>query len=525
MRRSILDFSKDLRFTGFVLEAGKAGLERKLAGISRVETAPSAAEGFDDSLLICSHFSPPEGVAAWLKTAAEKGLSALCLVRSSQALRRQVAAQAELCGLPFFTVEEEPVSKEFLSDFAAFLWNVQLSEQPPAAPDFTGLLFNLPTTAALLSAVEEKLALSVAYRDLKLCRTICASRDIAFTEKVKTYPQLELQRIFPYQWILNDGEPCGCLFYERPLSKAEGQVMNSAAIALRALLKKEGGERAARRRLMANFFTALLAGSVTDQKVLAERLHAAGFHRDYQTVVLCMKAASRNVFIDERTPLRLFESIEKKIASCFESAFALAANGLLYCVITLQQSQRGEKIDERVKLALPLCHKELEEYDAKGFYIGCGMLRESLIELRESAEEARKSALFAEIEELKRCPVFWEEITDFHLICSAAEAADAKKFHWEILGRIIKHDLKHENGLMETLEALEKTNWNVRLTAERLRFHPNTIKYRVRKILELLEAEPEDSAFKFRLSLAVRLHGIYRATHEKFVGDEINDRS
>lgn len=525
MRRSILDFSKDLRFASFVLEAGKAGLERRLTGISRVETAPSPADGFDNCLLICSRFSPPEGCASWLATSTKRGLSALCLVCPSRALRQQVAAQAELCGLPFFTVDEEPVTKEFLAAFADFLWNVRVSEQCATVPDFAVLLFNLPTIAALLSAVEENLALSVAYRDLKLCRTISASRNIAFTEKVKTYPQLELQRIFPYQWILNDGEPCGCLFYERPLSKEESRTMSTAAIALRALLKKVGGERAAKRRLLANFFTALMVGSVTDHKVLAERLHAAGFHRDYQTVVLCMKPASRAVFVDEQTPSRFFENIGQKIASYFESAFALAANGLLYCVITLEQSQRREKISERVSQALPLCQKELEDYDAKGFYIGCGLLKASLIELRESAEEARKSALFAEIEALKMRPVFWEEITDFHLVCCAAEAADAKKFHREILGRIIKHDRKHENGLMETLETLEKTNWNVRLTAERMRFHPNTIKYRVRKILELLDGEPDDSAFKFRLSLAVRLNGIYRGTNQIFVGDEINDRS
>ena len=64
--------------------------------------------------------------------------------------------------------------------------------------------------------------------------------------------------------------------------------------------------------------------------------------------------------------------------------------------------------------------------------------------------------------------------------------------------------------MTDTLVSLERNNWNVRLTAKEMSFHPNTIKYRLHKITELLDGDVDEYRFKFDLSMALRLHAIYR---------------
>lgn len=69
------------------------------------------------------------------------------------------------------------------------------------------------------------------------------------------------------------------------------------------------------------------------------------------------------------------------------------------------------------------------------------------------------------------------------------------QFRDETVGKLIGYDQQHDTDLMGTLTAYVQTGRNIQQAAEKLYVHSNTIKYRIKKINEILDCNvtnPED---------------------------------
>jgi purine catabolism regulator len=99
--------------------------------------------------------------------------------------------------------------------------------------------------------------------------------------------------------------------------------------------------------------------------------------------------------------------------------------------------------------------------------------------------------------------VFWEQLGGIRLIATLADTEPAKDFCCKTLRPLLQG--KNE-PLLETLLCLEENDSNLRHAAQRLSLHYNTLKYRMTKIWELLEIDPEDKEERFNLSMATRIY-------------------
>ena len=73
------------------------------------------------------------------------------------------------------------------------------------------------------------------------------------------------------------------------------------------------------------------------------------------------------------------------------------------------------------------------------------------------------------------------------------------------LGVLIDYDAQNHTQLLSTLEIYLKNNCNLLHTADELFTHRNTIKYRLKRIEELLHRNMEDSAVLLNLNVALYL--------------------
>lgn len=95
------------------------------------------------------------------------------------------------------------------------------------------------------------------------------------------------------------------------------------------------------------------------------------------------------------------------------------------------------------------------------------------------------------------------------LLLPLSDSRWTKKYYDSMLSIIIEYDALHGAKLMETLLEYVNNNGDIKLTAQRLFQHSNTIRYRISKIRTLLELEEDFNSFA-QLFLFVRLHQIYR---------------
>lgn len=86
---------------------------------------------------------------------------------------------------------------------------------------------------------------------------------------------------------------------------------------------------------------------------------------------------------------------------------------------------------------------------------------------------------------------------------------DLEQFVERWIGPLVAYDADHGTHLTETLRVLLETR-SLRGSAEALFVHTSTLKYRIKRINELLESDYQDSEMYFNLQVALRIHQMVR---------------
>ena len=91
----------------------------------------------------------------------------------------------------------------------------------------------------------------------------------------------------------------------------------------------------------------------------------------------------------------------------------------------------------------------------------------------------------------------------------------SQNFWRHILGKLIDRQDESSSFLLQTLEALIINDWQMRQAAAFLHVHYNTLKYRIKKLEEILEINGlQEGKQRFEVTLAFML---YRLEHNNLL--------
>ena len=79
------------------------------------------------------------------------------------------------------------------------------------------------------------------------------------------------------------------------------------------------------------------------------------------------------------------------------------------------------------------------------------------------------------------------------------------EFYWETLGELDHYALAQNSELMDTLEKYLTYRGDLKETAQALFLHPNTLRYRLKKIEEILDVNLEELDTKLSLLTAFKI--------------------
>lgn len=83
------------------------------------------------------------------------------------------------------------------------------------------------------------------------------------------------------------------------------------------------------------------------------------------------------------------------------------------------------------------------------------------------------------------------------------------------LGPVAEHDRRHQGELLQTLRVYLSEGGNRRRAAERCHVHQSTIKYRLRRVRELLDCDLADANVRFDLMLSLKVFELLRAVESE----------
>jgi sugar diacid utilization regulator len=102
------------------------------------------------------------------------------------------------------------------------------------------------------------------------------------------------------------------------------------------------------------------------------------------------------------------------------------------------------------------------------------------------------------------------EFGPFPMLLSALDQKAVSAFTDEVLGRLELYDEANGTDMLRTASAFIDQGCRFQSTAEFLRIHISTLRYRLQRIEELFGLDLEDAEQRFSLSLAVRLRTLMR---------------
>lgn len=82
-------------------------------------------------------------------------------------------------------------------------------------------------------------------------------------------------------------------------------------------------------------------------------------------------------------------------------------------------------------------------------------------------------------------------------------------YYESIIKKLVEYDEKHDTDLLYTAQVYVECDTNIQMTAERLYQHVNTVRYRVKKIKEILSIDLNKGMMHESLALAIHLYKLH----------------
>ena len=140
--------------------------------------------------------------------------------------------------------------------------------------------------------------------------------------------------------------------------------------------------------------------------------------------------------------------------------------------------------------------------------IAIGNAKKSITDIHKSFEEVKKVIQIGRLMHESNIVLFYKDLGIYELLADISDSRQAQNFCKKSLEQLRQYDEKHNTNLMLTLFELVGQDWNQKKAAENLYIHYNTMKYRYKKIQEVLNENLEQETIKTKLSISVKLYHI-----------------
>lgn len=174
------------------------------------------------------------------------------------------------------------------------------------------------------------------------------------------------------------------------------------------------------------------------------------------------------------------------------------------------------KVEENYMIRLEKALKEIQEVMIKrmegiSVSVGIGNSYKDLNMMKQSLNEAELSIESIKGEGLNNTIKKYKDIGVYGLLFSIKNRVILENYYKQILGSITEKEKKNkEASSIKILEMYLNENCNITLTAEKLFLHRNTLKYRMKKIEELLNCDLHNFEDCLNVKMALYINKIIK---------------
>ncbi|MDR1621671.1 MAG: helix-turn-helix domain-containing protein [Synergistaceae bacterium] len=369
---------------------------------------------------------------------------------------------------------------------------------------FANILLEGGGIRELVEALHEETACGAAWKDAKTGEICCDGRE-DFCERATIYPLKELMRLYTFYEVHVTQIFVGVLLLDaqsRP--PLEETVIESCLAAIRLFYMQKIARNKLESDYRGNLVQDLLYNRILYPEELTNRAKVFHWRLDGGIVCLVIALPDRDMGKTQKDGEDVWELPLSRIRAFFPQAiFSQEPASLVFLIPFNAKKDDRRYFDQRLVETLETICRDMARRHSLRILAAAGGYRDTPLLSHQSYQEARQALMILEHSIPSRNFVLWEQLGGIRLIATLADTEPARDFCRKTL-----HSLLQEKNepLLKTLLCLEENNGNLRHAAQRLSIHYNTLKYRVAKIWELLEVNPEDEEERFNLSMAIRIY-------------------
>lgn len=161
---------------------------------------------------------------------------------------------------------------------------------------------------------------------------------------------------------------------------------------------------------------------------------------------------------------------------------------LVVMVPAEQGKSRGERKKQQKALAQKMLDVICAQYPQDSLFIGIGKFYPSTADLCRSYQEAKTALELGRLSYLDKQIYHFEDLGIVALL-SHIRYEQLHDYSQEFLADLIAFDRENKTNLLETLKVYLALNGDAKETAAKLYIHPNTLRYRLNKVEELLDVD------------------------------------
>jgi sugar diacid utilization regulator len=293
------------------------------------------------------------------------------------------------------------------------------------------------------------------------------------------------------------------LFKDRALDEFDKIAIEQAALVASLELVKDKNVVEIETKLRAELIDDILYGTNLDNERIISRAHYFKYNLNVSQSVAVLRLVTKSQVSDDCSH---YKNIKGRV-------IFLVSKILPHSIIVEKREDiviltpKNGKASEYYQKLKQISDEVEEKYKYFRIMIGAGQCFGEVAKIKESYLQANRVLDVMEKFDLPEKVVNYDNLGIFNLLYSVNEPKLLKKFMNERIGALLGYDEKNESSLVSSLECyLNKAS--IKETAIQLGIHVRTMKYRLKKVEEILDINLKNTGTCLELNIAIKINKI-----------------
>ena len=525
----VQDLLTDERFSDFSLLSGAAGINREISTVTVVDTPDGPQWLTGDELVITTAYMLKDDESAllgFLRLLNMKKVSGLCIKagRYIQEIPESACRLADELQLPLIQIPAKYPFTDIINPVLSRLVNQQAAKLMQANiihAKFTELAISDARIPEILTTLTLIVGVPSAYLDLDSQKFWYSDPASELAQSLQCLDPVQMNESslneFDIHITANQNQRFGYLIFQKGTFDTHLDSSFQTAIenaATNIILREQTiiSNRQVAEQYKNALVHDLLINNIKSETEIHNRASIYGWDFHNGGIVAAVdinnikqrfteQISTNTNHLLENITTEIFNISIEEMKKQYPNSYYMKLSDIIAFIVTVAPEEQSD-LPEGMERVFRSIQTRLKNIPFT-ITLGVGSYCEQISEVHRSYEEARAAINLGYTLNWYDRALFYDEMSLYRILVPILESPDAMSCCKRCLEPLVDYDRENGRYLLETLRQISHSDWNIKLAAERMFLHPNSVKYRFDQICTLLNMNLRERNDRLLVELAL----------------------